>query len=390
MVLNISAPIASHGLASAEEVVVPAAASKGWVIYPVRSGDTLSAIAARYRVDPRAILWSTRIQSTRLRVGQELRIPITASVAAQREPHLPPGLVFHTVQPGDTLSTVAERYGVSVKHLVSNNPSLPSLDRLVAGTVIQVSRQPGLLVRLGPNENLLSLAQRFGLDPTRLISANGVTNPLEIVEGDLILLPGIEARTTYQNLLAVRAEEQRQAEIERQRRLEAERKRQQQLAQERARQRQLQAQARARVNRQTASSQVTRSRAAAVEGGLRWPMGGFRITTYYGVRGAYQRFHTGLDMAAPIGTPIYAAQSGQVEVAGWSSWGYGIHAIIDHGNSLETLYGHMSRLVVRSGQYVERGDVIGYVGSTGWSTGPHLHFEVRVGGTTRNPISYLP
>jgi murein DD-endopeptidase MepM/ murein hydrolase activator NlpD len=389
MVLNISAPIASHGLASAEEVVVPATASKGWVIYPVRSGDTLSTIAARYRVDPRAILWSTRITSTSLKVGQELRIPITATAAAQREPHLPPGLILHKVRPGDTLSTVAEQYRISVKHLVSNNPSLPSLDRLVTGSVIQISRQPGLLLRLGPNENLLSLAQRFGLDPAKLIKANGVDNPLEIVEGDLILVPGIEARTTYQNLLAVRAEEQRQAELERQRRLEAERKRQQQLAQERARQQQ--AQARARVNRQTASSQVTRSRAAAVEGGgLRWPMGGYRITTYYGVRGAYQRFHTGLDMAAPTGTPIYAAQSGQVEVAGWSSWGYGIHAIIDHGSGLETLYGHMSRLVVRPGQYVERGDLVGYVGSTGWSTGPHLHFEVRVGGTTRNPIAYLP
>lgn len=367
--------------------MVPATASKGWVIYPVRSGDTLSTVAAKYRVDPRAIMWSTRITSTKLKVGQELRIPITATAAAEREPHLPPGLVLHKVQPGDTLSTVAARYGVSVKRLVSNNPALPSLDRLDAGTVIQISHQPGLLLRLGPDENLLSLAQRFGLDPAELIRVNGVANPLEIVEGDLILVPGIEARTTYQNLLAVRAREQRQAEIERQRRLEAERKRQQQLAQEQARQQQ----ARARVNRQTASRQVTRSRAAAVEGGgLRWPMGGYRITTYYGARGAYQRFHTGLDMAAPTGTPIYAAQSGQVEVAGWSSWGYGIHAIIDHGNSLETLYGHMSRLAVRPGQYVERGDLVGYVGSTGWSTGPHLHFEVRVGGTTRNPIAYLP
>lgn len=78
-----------------------------------------------------------------------------------------------------------------------------------------------------------------------------------------------------------------------------------------------------------------------------------------------------------------------MEVAGWSSVGYGFHVVLDHGG-LETLYAHMSRIAVRAGQWVEAGQVIGYVGSTGWSTGPHLHFEVRVNGLVKNPLSYLP
>lgn len=85
-----------------------------------------------------------------------------------------------------------------------------------------------------------------------------------------------------------------------------------------------------------------------------------------------------------------AAKSGQVQVAGWSSFGYGFHVVLDHGGGLETLYAHMSRIAVRAGEWVEAGEVIGYVGSTGWSTGPHLHFEVRVNGVARNPLAYLP
>lgn len=122
---------------------------------------------------------------------------------------------------------------------------------------------------------------------------------------------------------------------------------------------------------------------------MRWPLANFQITTYFGGRTPFQRFHTGIDLAAPAGTPIYAAKAGRVEVAGWSSVGYGFHVVLDHGG-LETLYAHMSRIAVRAGQWVEAGQVIGYVGSTGWSTGPHLHFEVRVNGLVKNPLSYLP
>jgi murein DD-endopeptidase MepM/ murein hydrolase activator NlpD len=95
--------------------------------------------------------------------------------------------------------------------------------------------------------------------------------------------------------------------------------------------------------------------------------------------------HTGLDIAAPTGTPIASAGGGEVIFAGRKG-GYGNAVIIDHGHGKTTLYGHMSRIQVRMGQVVKRGQLVGNVGSTGFSTGPHLHYEVRQNGTPINPL----
>ena len=119
--------------------------------------------------------------------------------------------------------------------------------------------------------------------------------------------------------------------------------------------------------------------------GLIWPVQGV-LTSPFGMR--WGRMHEGIDIGAAQGTPIYAAATGTVIYAGWES-GYGNLTVIDHGNGLATAYGHQSRLAVSSGQKVSRGQLIGYVGSTGHSTGPHLHFEVRVNGTPNDPLRYL-
>jgi murein DD-endopeptidase MepM/ murein hydrolase activator NlpD len=125
----------------------------------------------------------------------------------------------------------------------------------------------------------------------------------------------------------------------------------------------------------------------AVSGsGLMWPVSG-TLTSGFGYR--WGRLHAGIDIAVGIGTPIHAAKAGVVIFSGVMS-GYGNVVVIDHGGGLSTLYGHQSRTAASEGASVNQGQVIGYSGNTGHSTGPHLHFETRIGGTPQNPRSYLP
>lgn len=112
---------------------------------------------------------------------------------------------------------------------------------------------------------------------------------------------------------------------------------------------------------------------------------GYRIDPVYKTT----KFHAGLDFAAPQGTPIYATADGIIKTAGNTGNGYGNHVVISHGYGYETLYGHMVRVKVRSGQRVKRGEVIGWVGSTGKSTGPHCHYEVHKNGQTVDPIYFF-
>ena len=119
-----------------------------------------------------------------------------------------------------------------------------------------------------------------------------------------------------------------------------------------------------------------------------------RVTSEFGYRTdpftGQPSGHTGIDIAVPTGTPVRAALPGTVTTAAYNAGGYGYYVMIDHGNGMVTLYAHNSKLLVRAGDTVESGDIVSLSGSTGRSTGPHLHFEVRVNGQRVNPRSYLP
>ncbi|MGC8722191.1 MAG: M23 family metallopeptidase [Caldisericaceae bacterium] len=125
-----------------------------------------------------------------------------------------------------------------------------------------------------------------------------------------------------------------------------------------------------------------------------WPLQGY-ISSPFGWRsnpfggGGYE-FHTGIDIVAYYGAPIRAAADGTVEDAGWNSGGYGIWVKMYHRDEIETIYGHLSQVIVKAGDKVKKGQVIGYEGATGEATGPHLHFEIRESGTPVNPLTYLP
>ncbi|MDI3298522.1 MAG: peptidoglycan DD-metalloendopeptidase family protein [Bacillota bacterium] len=126
--------------------------------------------------------------------------------------------------------------------------------------------------------------------------------------------------------------------------------------------------------------------------GLAWPLASFVVTRPFGQN--YDpilrqvQMHTGIDLAAPEGTPVHAAGAGVVFFTGWMN-GYGNTVILVHGNGLSTLYAHLSAILVHQGDAVEAGQVIGRVGETGWATGPHLHFEVRVDGVPQDPTKYV-
>ena len=132
----------------------------------------------------------------------------------------------------------------------------------------------------------------------------------------------------------------------------------------------------------TAQGQTSSTPSSA---GLVWPVSG-PVTSPFGWR--WGRMHEGIDIGVSYGTPIRAAASGTVIYCGWES-GYDNLTVLDHGGNLATAYGHQSSIAVSCGQHVGQGDVIGYVGSTGHSTGPHLHFEVRVNGSPVDPMGYL-
>lgn len=118
---------------------------------------------------------------------------------------------------------------------------------------------------------------------------------------------------------------------------------------------------------------------------IRWPARG-GLTSGFGLR--WREEHKGIDIAAVEGAPIYAARTGRIVVAGWFGT-YGLTVVIDHGNRLQTLYAHASAVLVRPGQQVKAGQLVARVGSTGFSTGPHLHFEFLVNGRAVNPLRYL-
>ena len=124
----------------------------------------------------------------------------------------------------------------------------------------------------------------------------------------------------------------------------------------------------------------------------RSPVAMLRMTSDYGMRThpvlGGRRGHKGIDLAGPVGTPIYATADGMVGKAEWFS-SYGLYIQIEHGGELQTRFGHLSRLNFAAGQMVRKGDLIGYMGSTGRSTGSHLHYEVRVAGVAVNPLPYM-
>jgi murein DD-endopeptidase MepM/ murein hydrolase activator NlpD len=262
----------------------------------------------------------------------------------RREPK--PLFSTYVIQPGDTLYGIAARLGLDANYLIWNNPEVSdNPDSLKVGQTLVVPAAPGILYRLKLGDTLEGVARFYGIQVQAIVDYedNGIVSPDQVREGTLLLLPGAKPPPPPPPPPPRPSSQPAQAP----------------------------------PPPPPAPSRPSNP------GGFIWPVSG-TITQRFGGG------HKGIDIATRAGTPIAAAAEGTVVLVAYGYYGYGNTVIVRHPNGLETLYAHLSQISVRMGQQVEQGQTLGTVGCTGWCTGPHLHFEVRVGGVPVNPLNYLP
>ena len=264
------------------------------------------------------------------------------AVARMAQPHtsIPErprlGIDTYIVQAGDTVQSIAAIYNLAPTTIMWANPAIEDApDLLRIGQEVIILPIDGAYHTVTADDTLDSLSETYKVDSTAIATCeynNLVPPDYAIKEGDQLIIPGGEKPYV---------------------------------------------------------PKVVTSYTGSVPGGARgtgrfqWPVMG-RITQgfWYG--------HRAIDIGAPTGSAIQAADGGFVSFAGWTDVGYGYLVVIDHANGFATYYAHLSNIYVEVGQAVERGQVIGAVGNTGWSTGPHLHFEIRYYGELLNPRAHLP
>jgi murein DD-endopeptidase MepM/ murein hydrolase activator NlpD len=313
-------------------------------------------------------------------VGQaavEQRQPASAdgtAIAEATQQELP--IFFeHEVQAGETVSSIAQDYGISPDHIVWNNIDiLDDADALAIGTVLQVPSVEGMIHAVRVGETVSEIAERYDAEIAAIVefAANGFAgNADNVQEGSLILVPGGRYVPPPPPQVEPAPEATPEATAE------PETADPEPAAPLPSPEPESTPEPAPEADAETPS-------VPAGQAGWLWPATG-RITNLFG-----PRHPLGIDISMVVGTPIAAASAGQaVFVGGNPCCSYGSHIIIDHGDGRETLYAHLDRFAVGNGEWVEAGQVIGWSGSSGRSTGPHLHFEVRHNGAHENPMDYL-
>jgi len=275
------------------------------------------------------------------RSGTSLYLPsVTFSPAGQSvmgESDVREQVFYYTVQPGDTLLSVALEFGRDLSLMpCATSPFRPEPIVLQPGEVLRIPPASAACHRVQVGETVRSVAAQYHL-PVKTLLAEAWN---DLADDDLTLWPGrwilVEGGST--------------------------------------------------------ASPVTVRQPTPTPTSAPWPYGdGDFIWPLHGIiTQRWSLHHRAIDIAAPLGTPVVAADNGKVIRAGWNTQGYGWLVIIDHGNDYLTLYAHLSSIKVNLGDVVGRGTVIGLVGSTGHSTGPHLHFEIRDFGRLVDPLTLLP
>lgn len=248
--------------------------------------------------------------------------------AAQSTEQKKPTVLTHVVARGQTLWDIAKLYGISVDTIVAAN-GISDPQRLQVGQKLTVLTVDGALHTVKSGESVWSIARAYQVKTQDIVEANDLKDPSALRVGQQLVIPGAQAVAAQRYQLV------------------------------------------------GANGQLRRA--------FDWPARA-RISSRFGAR--WGSMHYGLDIAVPVGTPVRAAADGRVTWSG-PRGSYGNLVIIDHGQKVETRYAHNSRLVVKAGDTVKRGQIIAYSGNTGRSTGPHVHFEIRYRGTPVDPEKYL-
>lgn len=334
--------------------------------YTVQPGDTLISLAGRYATTVEAILAANMLSGTDLLTGATLIIPEADT---------------YTIEPGDTLSAVAQQTGVPVEELMAMN-NLSDTGLVIGQKLILGGAAPSvpLSVVVESGDSLWSLSERYGVPVGTLSWANGLGPDALLAVGDTLTIPGVQAD-------AVPSDQGGGAEpsitIESGDSLS-----------EIALQHGTSVEALKDLNgldgdvlNAGATLLLPPASSGAATPYIIWPLDG-EITSYFGPRSLLgMTYHYGLDIDGDTGDAISAAMPGTVTYSGWQG-GYGYLVVIE-ADGVEYYYGHASELLAYVGQQVEVGDVIARVGSTGLSTGSHLHFEVRIDGQAVDPLPYL-
>lgn len=249
-------------------------------------------------------------------------------------------IIYYTVNPGDTVSTIAAEFGISVNTILWEN-NLSSYSLIRPGDKLSILPMTGITHKVVRGDNLSKIIKKYNVEEDKIIQANKLINGSKLAVGQKLIIPNGRkiqyasyAASSYTGLSAIK-------------------------------------------------NLVSPANAKPISGNkMNWPTKGHRITQYYSWR------HHGLDIANKTGTPIYAADAGVIEYIGWGK-GYGNQIVINHGGGKKTRYAHLSKFYVKKRQQVSKGETIAAMGSTGWSTGSHLHFEVIINGRKYNPLNYI-
>ena len=279
-----------------------------------------------------------------------------AGVASTPEATPQPAFFLYTIQPGDNISSIAAAFGIDPQYILWNNPEVSAdPDQLLPGETLVLPSVNGIVYNVRLGDTLTDIASYYQIDVQSIAaySGNGLSSPDSVIEGMVLVLPGGVPPPPPPPVFVEDIIED--------------------------------------TGGGDASDPVPAGNPQPPSAtGYIWPFYG-NISQYFGEATGYG-YHSGIDIDGfnSYGAPIAAAADGQVVLAAWDDYGLGYHVIIAHADGSSTVYGHLSDIWASQGEYVSQGQAIGALGSSGYSTGPHLHFELLMGGALVDPLAYLP